>query len=167
MSALKARKPAKRAPAAPKRDRLDPRHAAVLDLRLRGRSWRQIEAELGIGHETARRWSLLPKFQREAERRRAAVEAAELEERRALRAAAWAVFTQILEDDSGADLKLKLETAKTILDRTGAPAGSTLDVAVSGGQGMDKLKPEQLLAIAEGRATLDEQGRYRVLTDGA
>ena len=166
MSAPKAKKPAKRAPAAPKRDRLDPKHAAVLDLRLRGMSWRKIEAELGIDHETARRWSLSPKFQREAERRRAAVEAAELEERRAQRAAAWVVFAEVL-DNPNADLRLKVDVAKTILDRTGAPAGSTLDVAVSGGQGMDKLKPEQLLAIAEGRATLDEQGRYRVLTDGA
>ena len=147
-----ARGAAKRAPTAPKRDRLDPKHAAVLDLRLRGMSWRKIEAELGIDHETARRWSLSPKFQREADRRRAAVEAAELEERRAQRAAAWAVFAEVL-DDPKADPRLKVEVAKTVLDRTGAPAGSTLDVAVSGGQSMKKLTDEELFAeLAKERA---------------
>lgn len=31
-------------------------HNRAYELRLRGRSWRQIGSELGIGHETARRW---------------------------------------------------------------------------------------------------------------
>ena len=154
----------RKAPDTPKRDRLDPKHAAALDLRLRGWSYSRIEEELGVSKETVRRWSLRPAWQREADRRRAAIEAEELEERRSLRAAAWTTIREVM-DNPTADARTKLDAAKTILDRTGAPAGSTLDVAVSGSLDLGKLKPEQLLAVAEGRATVDERGKV-VYHDG-
>lgn len=152
----RTRGPSHPAPSRAKRDRLDPKHAKALDLRLRGASWRKIGAEMGVDHETVRRWSLSPRWQREADRRREQVEAAEAEERRALRAAAWTTIREVMEGGLPAE---RLAAAKTILDRTGAPAGATLDVAVSGALDLGRLKPEQLQAIAEGRLTLDAQGR--------
>ena len=45
----------------------------------------------------------------------------------------------------------------------GVTRKNSLDVTVTSGQGLEKLGPEQWLAIAEGRATVDEQGRYQVV----
>lgn len=129
-----------------KRDRLDPRHAKALDLRLQGLSWRKIGAEMAVDAETVRRWSLSPKWQREADRRRADVEAAEMEERRALRAMAWQVIREVAE---GEDPAARLAAAKTILDRTGAPAGATLDVKVDGALDLTARTDDELEAIVQ------------------